>query len=428
VTYQVADTDDLVVSAVITPSVVRPPTADDEETSGPYGVAQTANVLDGDVSYTGTPISPSTLRLLDPDTSTYVTSPVVISGEGTYSIVNGEIRFTPETDFYGEATPVRYRVADSLDQTVTALYTPTVAPPGPRAVDDTSTGFINQPQSADALADDESYTGVNLDPSLLTLCVDGVCGTSPVVVAGEGTYSIVDGDIVFTPDSGFVGEATPVAYRITDSNGLTDTATYTPTVVPPPLAVDDTPAPGPNDVPQIINVLSNDEESAVTESPFVPSTVALCNPSTAPPETAPNCSATSVTIESEGTYTVNLDGTVTFDPIDGFSGLVTVPVRYQVEDAQGQITSALISPSVTLPPTADNETTFGAYGAVQTSDVLDGDVSFTGVPLDAATLRIFDPQANGGVGAFVTTPVVLDGEGTYEIVNGKIQFTPAQGF
>jgi hypothetical protein len=47
-------------------------------------------------------------------------------------------------------------------------------------------------------------------------------------------YTIdADKNVVFTPEPGFVGTATPVTYQITDSLGRSVTTTYTPTIVPP---------------------------------------------------------------------------------------------------------------------------------------------------------------------------------------------------
>jgi CshA-type fibril repeat protein len=257
------------------------------------------------------------------------------------------------------------------------------------------------------VANDTSYTGTPISASTIKL-FDPVSDTyvSTSVTLADGTYSIVDGRIQFMPNNNFVGTAAPVTYQITDSAGLTDTATYTPTVAPSPIAVDDTPAPGPHNTAQIIPVLLNDTVSPVTQSAFVVTSVNLCDPATGPPQVAPNCSVDRLTTV-DGIYHVNEDGTVTFTPAPGFSGIVTVPVSYQVADTDGQVISAVITPSVKRAPTADDDTTTGAYLEVQTADVLAGDASYTGQPLDPGTLRIFDPAANSGAGAFVTTPVTV---------------------
>jgi hypothetical protein len=57
----------------------------------------------------------------------------------------------------------------------------------------------------------------------------------------------------------------------------------------------------------------------------------------------------SLTIAGEGTYTVNSDGTVTFDPLPSFHGTAT-PIRYQATDELGRFVNSTIAPSVDAPP------------------------------------------------------------------------------
>ena len=98
------------------------------------------------------------------------------------------------------------------------------------------------------------------------------------IVAGEGVYSVdpETGEITFDPEPTFVGQATGVTYVVADQFGETAFAAYTPTVTAPPNADDDIPAPGPQGVAQVIDVLANDDESVDTESPFDPLTLKLC--------------------------------------------------------------------------------------------------------------------------------------------------------
>ena len=61
------------------------------------------------------------------------------------------------------------------------------------------------------------------------------------------------------------------------------------------------------------------------------------------------CDLMSLTVSGEGTYTVNADGTVTFDPLPSFHGTAT-PIRYQATDALGRYVNATITPTVDAPP------------------------------------------------------------------------------
>jgi LPXTG-motif cell wall-anchored protein len=62
-------------------------------------------------------------------------------------------------------------------------------------------------------------------------------------------------------------------------------------------------------------------------------------------------------VSGEGTYTVNAEGTVTFDPLSSFHGTAT-PIRYQATDSLGRFVNSTITPTVDAPPviiTVSNE-------------------------------------------------------------------------
>jgi CshA-type fibril repeat protein len=126
--YRVSSGTGLVVSSTYTPTVIGTPLAKNDVSSGPMNQPQSKKVLENDASTTGTPLSASTIRLLNPITNTYGTSPVSIANQGTYSISGDRIVFTPVTGFVGTARAVRYQVTDSLNQTANATYTPTIEP------------------------------------------------------------------------------------------------------------------------------------------------------------------------------------------------------------------------------------------------------------------------------------------------------------
>ena len=64
---------------------------------------------------------------------------------------------------------------------------------------------------------------------------------------------------------------------------------------------------------------------------------------------AHGCDQMSLTVAGEGTYTVNEDGTVTFDPLPSFHGTAT-PIRYQATDLMGRMVNSFITPTVEAPP------------------------------------------------------------------------------
>ena len=303
------------------------------------------------------------------------------------------MQFTPEPDFVGTATPVRYQVDDTAGNAVASTYTPTVTAVTPIANPDYTSGPQGVAQSVDPLANDNAGNpGIALDASTLTLLDGAGNPTTSVDVPDQGTYTIADGKIVFTPVPSFTGAATPVTYRIADANGTTDTSTYTPQFDPvSPESSPDTTT-GPQGAPQTRNLLANDApgDAAV---PLDASSVRLIDPATGNP-------ATTVTIAGEGRYTL-VDGTITFRPEPGFTGAGT-RLSYTVADANGTITTSTYRATVTPGLVADTST--GPQGVAQSVDPLANDTAANLVP---ATLTLVDPDT----GTATTNPVTIAGEG-----------------
>lgn len=157
---------------------------------------------------------------------------LTVPGQGVYTIdeETGAITFAPEPSFRGAATPVVYAVTDQLDNTTTATVTITVQGLDPVAKNDTITAAPGSPVTIDVLANDSGATGAPLNPASLQLVSTNGALVDRIVVPGEGTWTIVDGKIVFTPLPDFRGTTTPVTYSIADVNGVRTTATVTVTV------------------------------------------------------------------------------------------------------------------------------------------------------------------------------------------------------
>ena len=149
------------------------------------------------------------------------------------------------------------------------------------------------------------------------------------------------------------GELTPIEYRVTDRNGQTSTARLTPIVAPPGTPTDDTNS-GARDQNQTFRPLDND--TPTSQAQWDPATLRLCGGN----EQAPNCSQTSIDVPGEGTYTVQPNGTIIFDPLPTFTGTAK-PVRYQVTDTLGRVYNARLLALVngrrpTLPITGSDNT------------------------------------------------------------------------
>ncbi len=144
--------------------------------------------------------------------------------EGTVTdLGGGSINYTPEPDFNGTET-FSYTVTDGNGSTDTATVTITVTPVADAPV-----------ARADAFVAAEDTPRVVAAPGLLTNDNDYdndtiTVSTTPVVGPSNGTVALgADGSFTYTPNTGFVGADT-FTYRVTDSTGLTGTATVTITV------------------------------------------------------------------------------------------------------------------------------------------------------------------------------------------------------
>ena len=352
VNYVAADALGQYSSSSITPTVTPPgaSAAIANTTSGVVGASQSVNLLTNDTTPSGVTFTASSARLCAPGTSApnCVSTTVDVPNVGTYSVTNGTVTFTPCTSavtancttgtaFTGTPTPMGYQVSDSLSRVVNSTYTPTVVPP-PTASGDGSQGVKGQPQTIALITNDVPGDGVApLDPTTIRLCDSSEtapnCTRQSLTISGEGTYTInPSGTVTFTPDPDFVGSSTPQRYVVADVLGQVTDATIQPNVVPPPapITADDSET-GPADTPMTIDPLVNDSAGTLPaglsgDVNLVRSSLRLCDRN----ELAPNCTATQLTT-ADGTYTVDTaTGFVTFTPRQGFSGVVTQPVTYQI--------------------------------------------------------------------------------------------------
>ena len=176
---------------------------------------------------------------------------VVVPGEGTYTVdKDGKVTFTPEPQFTGTAKGVTVKRVDKNGTPVTAKYTPTVTPvtptgenaetEGPKAKPQTSTiVFDKKDQDNTTVNFDKGHENVALDPTTTTLVGKDGKPTTEVKVPGEGTYTLENNVITFTPEPDFVGKATGVTVQVKDVNGTKVEKTYTPTVRPVTTFVDE---------------------------------------------------------------------------------------------------------------------------------------------------------------------------------------------
>ena len=154
---------------------------------------------------------------------------VTVPGQGTYNVnpETGQVTFTPEPDFVGQATPITVIRRDVNGKELKIQYIPTVYGQV-KTQDTTSTGYPGEKQTGTPVFEGD------VD---LTIPATFENGQTELTVPGEGTYVLnPDGSVTFTPEAGFVGRASGVTVVRVDRNGRKVTAQYVPTVVPLPVA------------------------------------------------------------------------------------------------------------------------------------------------------------------------------------------------
>ncbi|MCC3169159.1 CshA/CshB family fibrillar adhesin-related protein [Streptococcus sanguinis] len=323
--------------------------------------------------------------------------------QGTYTVqANGDISFQPVPDFYGTPTPARLRVRDKNGSTAEAVYQPTVTQVIPTSTNAESTGLQGQPQSGKpTFSPGDQAVPIDMD-SPMTF----EDGQPKKTVQGVGVYTInSDGSITFTPEKQYVGTPTPVTVKRVDKNGTEVTATYTPTVTKVTPVGTNATSTGPQGVAQ------TGTPTFQGGDPLVPIDETV--------ELTLEDGSKKKTIPSQGTYTIDPDGSVTFTPNKKFVGKPD-PITVKRVDKNGTPVTAIYSPEFTkVTPTSTNAISTGPQGVPQT-----GTPSFQGgdslVPIDETV----EPTFEGG-----SKKKSIPGQGTYTIApDGAVTFSPDKQF
>ncbi len=488
--------------------VAHPPRGDKEETTGKQGETQSVGIefrtrpsgddasdlgsnngkttfnSYGKIHYTeqSNVISAETTKkvqsegvmIVNPDGT--LTKTYTKAGQGTYTVTDDKITFTPEANFVGKADGIVLRAVDSNGQstgwtaltnqnglenindgthsagatkTMDAVYIPTVTPKEITADPETSTDIQGKEQKKTPTFKTEGDSATPVTPSATypAKLVDPKTGAKvdSVTVDGEGTYTInpTTGEVTFQPLPTFKGTASGVDVTLTapvgqDKDGQPVTATATTKYTPTVTAVEPTAKPadsagvqgetqkgtptftaGNAEVP----IKENSHKLLDKEGNEVPAG-----------QTTPAYAEDGVT--PVGTYSIDpATGEVTFTPTDKtYTGKVT-PAKVQAEDKNGTKVNTTYTPHIVgVTPTATPAESSGIQGQPQ-----DGTVSFApgettvegvkkSVPIKANSAVLLDASGNPVAPG---TPVdALDPEGnkvgeyTIDPATNKVTFTP----
>jgi uncharacterized repeat protein (TIGR01451 family) len=402
ITYQICDMDGECATATVAITVdpvADPPVANPDSAGVAEDGSVTVDVASNDLDVDGD---------LDPTAITILTPP----GAGTATVnPDGTITYTPGPDFSGSDS-LTYRVCDGtspiplcdsalLTLTVSASDDPPVANPDSLTVDEDGTGTL------DVTLDDTDPDG-DLIPASVSILLDPANGV--VVANGDGT-------VTYTPAPQFSGPDSFI-YQVCDAAALCSSATVSVVVDPladPPVANADAGTVA-EDGTVTIDVAFNDTDP---DGDLVPGTVAV------------------ISGPSQGTATVNGDGTITYTPGPDFFG--TDSLLYEVCDGTAptplcaQATLDLTVTAAADSPVAVDDTAFVVEDGSVAVDVLanDGDVD---ADLDPTTVVVTTPPANGRVSVDPDTGVVtyvpgVDWSGTdtftYQVCDTLANCVPA---
>ena len=387
---QATGSNNVKVQTTYTPTITPvTPTAESSTTSDVQGKVQTSPIkLDteetGDdkgktVNFDkGTQTGPKGERVeLNPETLTLLNEAgaevdSVTTPQGTYALdkANKTIRFTPNKDFVGTATPVKVQIKDMNGTKVETTYTPTVTDVTMESVDKTSEAPQGQTQTGKPefkiSSSDVQITGYKLVDPVSKKPVDG----TEIEVPEQGTYKIepTTGQVTFIPKAGFTGPATGITVQATDENGETKDAKYTPTVTPLTVTPENKTSKNIQGVPQegtpTFTIPEGVTNASITSRKLVDPT--------------DNTPKDSVTVEGKGTFVIDETGKVTFTPVPSYTGEVpaievqaTVTVTNEKNEPATITSKATYKPEIVpVKPTAEASTTSDVQGKVQTSSIV----------------------------------------------------------
>ena len=284
---------------------------------------------------------------VDLDTVADGVQPTLAKPEGTWqSNGDGRVTFSPTANFAGAAN-LTYAIADSVGKTTHATITVVVAGgAAPLAQSDSGSTLPSTPITLAILDNDSASTGQAMNAGMVDLNPATPEQLDGTVTTDEGDWiAHSNGTVTFTPAADFqgsgkpfTGTTAPLSYTVADGGGLAATAAIAVTVNPTaaPTVLSDS-ASTPFNTAVGLNPAHND--TAALGTTLNPSTVDL-DPGTAAVEQ-------SVTT-TEGAWTVNADGTVTFAPAFNFTG-TTAAQPYLIRDSLGHSANAYLNVTVAQP-------------------------------------------------------------------------------
>jgi len=352
-------------------SLNDPPTARDDTTETMEDMPIQISVLDNDADIDGE-LNPASIVIVNPP----------MNGEAT--IVQGEISYDPDENFFGQ---------DSLTYTVSDDSSAASNPARVRiSIDD-----VNDPPTArDDAVETPEDTPIQIPVLDNDFDIDGELNPASIVIVNppvNGEATIVQGEIIYDPDENFFGRDS-LTYTVADN----DTEASNPALVrvsigdanDSPTARDDA-VETPEDTPIQIPILDNDFD---IDGELDPTSIVIVNP------------------PMNGEATI-IQGEISYDPDENFFGRdsLTYTVADNDTEASNLAYVRILTLDVNDPPIAQGDTAETIEDTPIQISVLDNDFDIDG-ELNPASIVIVNPPVNG--------------EAT--IIQGEISYDPDENF
>ena len=250
---------------------------------------------------------------------------IVVQGEGVWRVGDdGVVTFTPETNFSGEPTDIKYTV--ELENGKRSNCANIDIRYELRVRDDSATMNVGGETRVNVLGND--LGSIDKDTLRLVIPENAPKGTElsndgkTLTVPGEGVWSVVTNGVVkFVPEDGFTKVPTPIHYTVENGDGTkSNEGTIKLTQGGVGVTVHNDTVTVNGSGPIVVDVLGND--GGVEAG----STVLLVDKN--------GTETQEVSILGEGTWSVNANNSIVFTPEAGYVGTPS-PINYIVRDTNG---------------------------------------------------------------------------------------------
>ena len=331
----------------------------------------------------------------------------VLAGQTLTAAQAASLLFRPSADQSGNVGIV-FTVTDNggaVSAPATVAFNIIAVNDVPVSTPDVASTLEDSPVSGNLLNNDTDVDGPTLSVTGFSVLGTSHAPGSTVNLPGIGSLVVAaDGSYTFTPAPNYNGSVPTVGYTVSDGS-LTSASTLTlsvTTVNDAPVAVADL-ASTPVNTPVTLAVLANDSD---------------------PDGDALSVTGAVLSTPSQGSVTVNPDGTLSFTPASNVTGLVVI--TYTVSDLNGGTRTATVTVNVdpnTPPAGADNSRTLSEDGSVVVN-LADFGFSDIDAGQSLANVRIDTLPAAGTLllnGVSVLAGALISAA---DVAAGKLMFVP----